>query len=119
SAKTVDKIMANALASVKGTAFGLDEAATVAAGVVAAGIKPGKELEGVLKLVADSATIAGSSMTEMGAIFNKVAAGNRLSMEEVNQLSDRGIPIMSALAKQYGVTAGEARKMVSKGKVDF
>lgn len=26
---------------------------------------------------------------------------------------------MSALAKQYGVTAGEARKMVEKGKVDF
>lgn len=119
SAKTVETIMTNALNAVRGTAFGLDEAATVAAGVVAAGIKPGKELENTLKLVADAATIAGTSMGEMGAIFNKVAAANRLSMEEVNQLSDRGVPIMQMLAKEFGVTAAEARKMVSEGEVDF
>src|SRR5690606_37813786 len=77
SAQTVEGIMDNALASVKGTAFGLDEAATTAAGAVAAGIKPGKELERVLGLTGDTATIAGSSMGELGAIFNKVAASNR------------------------------------------
>lgn len=119
SAKSVETIMNNALAAVKGTAFGLDEAATIAASVVAAGVKPGKDLERTLKLVADAATVAGSSMGEMGAIFNKVAAGNRLSMEEVNQLSDRGIPILQFLAKQFGVTALEAREMVSAGEVDF
>lgn len=119
SAETVTGVMDNALASVKGTAFGLDEAATVAAGVVASGIKPGKELERVLGLTADTATIAGTSMGEMGGIFNKIAASNRVSMQEVNQLSDRGIPIMQMLADQYGVTAGEARTMVEKGEVDF
>ena len=44
-AKSVDAIMANATASVKGTSFGLGEAATVAASAVAAGIKPGEQLE--------------------------------------------------------------------------
>ena len=43
SAKEVQRIMDNALASVKGTAFGLDEAATTAAGAVASGIQPGKQ----------------------------------------------------------------------------
>src|SRR5690606_22819984 len=119
SAESVRSIMDNALASVKGTAFGLDEAATVAASTVAAGIKPGRDLERVLSLVADTASIAGSSMGEMGAIFNKVAASNRLTMAEVNQLSDRGIPILQMLADQMGVTAAEASKMVSSGKVDF
>ncbi len=119
SAESVRSIMDNALASVKGTAFGLDEAATVAASTVAAGIKPGRELERVLSLVGDTASIAGSSMGEMGAIFNKVAASNRLTMAEVNQLSDRGIPILQMLADQMGVTAAEASKMVSSGKVDF
>lgn len=119
TSQAVGGIMDNALASVKGTAFGLDEAATTAAGAVAAGIKPGKDLERVLGLTADTATIAGSSMGEMGAIFNKVAASNRLSMGEVNQLADRGVPIMQMLADQYGVTAGEARKMVERGEVDF
>src|SRR5690606_5656008 len=65
SAESVRTIMDNALASVKGTAFGLDEAATVAASAVAAGIKPGQDLRRVLGLVADTSSIAGSSMGEM------------------------------------------------------
>ena len=43
-ADTVDTVMANALASVKGTAFGLGDAARVAATAVAAGIEPGEAL---------------------------------------------------------------------------
>src|SRR5665647_167118 len=78
SAAKVKVIMANALASVKGTAYGLDEAATIAAGTVAAGIKPGQDLRKTLGLVADSATIAGTSLGEMGAIWNKVAASNKI-----------------------------------------
>src|SRR5690554_5841532 len=119
SAQSVATIMDNALASVRGTAFGLDEAATVAASAVAAGIKPGENLQRVLSLVADTSSIAGSSMGEMGAIFNKVAASNRLTMGEVNQLADRGVPILQMLADQFGVTAAEMSKMVSRGEVDF
>ncbi|MGH8878471.1 MAG: phage tail protein, partial [Stackebrandtia sp.] len=119
SAGSVQKIMDNALASVKGTAFGLDEAASVAASAVAAGIKPGADLERVLSLVGDTASIAGVSMGEMGSIFNKVAANGKLTTAEVNQLADRGVPILQMLADQYGVTAQEAAAMVSSGQVDF
>lgn len=119
SAKSVETIMGNALNAVKGTAFGLGDAATVAASAVAAGIKPGRSLERVLGLVGDTASIAGSSLGEMGAIFNKVAASNKLSLGEVNQLADRGVPILQMLADQYGVTQAEMSKMVSKGQVDF
>lgn len=118
-AGAVNKIMDNALASVKGTAFGLDSAATTAAGAVASGIKPGKQLESTLKLVADSATIAGTGMDEMGAIFNKVAAGGVIQGEEIAQLTDRGIPVLQFLAKEMGVTALEAKTMASEGKVSF
>lgn len=119
SADTVAGIMDNALAAVKGTAFGMDEAATTAAGAVAAGIKPGEDLQRVLGLVADAATIAGTDMGEMGGIFNKVATGNKVTMREINQLQDRGLPIMQMLADQMGKTAGETSKMVSEGKIDF
>jgi hypothetical protein len=70
---TVTAIMGNALDSVRGTAFGLGDAASIAAGGVAAGIKPGKELTRVLKLTADAASIAGTDLGSMGSIFNKVA----------------------------------------------
>lgn len=118
SVEAVDTIMDSALASVKGTAYGLDTAATVAASAVAAGIKPGQDLEKYLRLTADAATIAGISMDEMGSIMNKVQTNGRAMTENLNQLSDRGIPILQWLADEYGVTAAEMSKMVSQGKVD-
>lgn len=119
SAESVDSIMKNALASVRGTAFGMDQAAGVAGTLVAAGIAPGERLEKTLKLVADAATIAGSDMGDMGSIFAKVAGTGKLTGEVVAQLGDRGIPVLTKLAEMYGVSAEEAQKMVSAGKVSF
>ena len=119
SAGNVQKIMDNALAAVKGTAYGLDEAAGVAASTVAAGIKPGKELEGVLKLVGDASTIAGVGMGEMGAIFNKVAASNKIQGDVINQLHDAGIPIVAMLGEELNKTAAEVYDMASAGEIGF
>ena len=118
-AKDVDAIMDNALASVKGTSFGLGEAATTAAGAVAAGIKPGKELEDVLKSVANSASATGSGMDEMGGIFNKVASIGKAQNDVLSQVADRGLPIYQALADQLGVTTDEVFKMASAGEIGF
>lgn len=118
-AKGVTKIMESASASVKGTAFGMGEAATVAAQLSGAGLKAGKGLDQSLKLVADTATIAGTSMSEIGSIFTKVANEGNLTGETLDQLGDRGIPLLSKLAEHYGVTGAEAKKMISEGKVDF
>lgn len=119
SAEDVSLIMDDALAAVKGTAFGMDEAATSAASAVAAGIEPGKDLEKYLSLVGDAATIAGSDLGEMGSIFGKVAANGKLSGDVLNQMTERGIGLLPKLAEHYGVTNEEAQKMVSAGKVSF
>lgn len=119
SSRDVSMIMDNALASVKGTSYGLDAAATTAAMAVAAGIKPGKELEQVLKTTADTAGIAGASMDEMGAIFGSVAARGKLQGDDLMQLTSRGVPVLQMLADQMGITAAEASDMVSKGQIDF
>lgn len=118
-ADSVSSIMDDALKSVKGTAYGLGDAATVAASAVAAGVKPGEDLERTLKLVGDAAAISGREYTEMGSIFNKVAAAGKLTGEEINQLTDSGIPILSLLADQMHVSADEVRDLVSAGKVGF
>lgn len=117
SAETVDVIMDNALASVKGTAFGLGDAATAAASAVAAGIEPGQELERYLGLIGDTAAIAGAEFSDMGAIFNKVMTSGVIQAEELNQISDRGVPIFQMLADEMGVTAGEVKKLASEGKI--
>ena len=115
----VDGIMDNALASVKGTAFGIGEAAGTAATMVASGIKPGEQLESVLTGVADSASIAGVSMSDMGLIWGKVAAKGRLDGQTVAQMLERQIPIYDILSEKLGVASTDIADMVSKGKIDF
>lgn len=119
SAADVSSIMENANAAVKGTAYGLDEAATTAAMAVASGIKPGQELEGVLTTVADTAAIAGTSMSEMGNIFGSVAARGKLQGDDMMQLTSRGIPVLQLLGEELGKTSEEVSEMVSKGEIDF
>jgi len=119
SAATVKAVMADALASVKGTAFGLDEAATTAAGAVAAGITPGIALAKNLRLVADAATIAQVSMADMGGLFNKVAASGKLQGQEIQQLNDRGVPIMQFLSDTLGKTTDEVYNMAEAGEISF
>lgn len=119
STKGVAKIMDNALGSVKGTAYGLGDAASVAAGMVASGVKPGKELEGVLKTVGDTAAISGRSINDIGLIFQSVAARGKLQGDDMLQLMSSGIPVLQLLADETGKTSAEVSDMVSKGEVDF
>ena len=119
SAESVESIMTNALASVKGTAFGLDEAAGLAGTLVASGIKPGEELEKTLRLTADSATIAGRELGDMGLIWGSVAAKGKLQGDDAMQLLSSGIPIWQMVGDVMGVTAAEAQELGSKGQVSF
>src|SRR5699024_4446164 len=61
--------------------------------------------------------IAGTDMSEMGSIFNKVQTAQRAYSGDLNQLADRGIPIYQWLADEAGVTAEEVRDMASDGEI--
>ncbi|WP_217157564.1 tape measure protein [[Mycobacterium] fortunisiensis] len=117
SAEDVNTIMQSATDSVKGTAFSLDKAANTAASAVAAGVKPGKELTKYLSTTADAAAVAGTSLDDMGSIFNKVQTNGKAYTDDLQQLADRGLPIFTWLQEQYGVTGEALRKMVEDGKV--
>ena len=119
SAKDVDQIMQDATASVKGTSFGLEEAATTSAMMVATGIKPGKELASTLRTVADTATIAGMSMGDAGKIFSSVAARGKLQGDDMMQLTSAGVPVLQALSKHLKKSQADVSNMVSKGQIDF
>jgi len=116
-AAQMQDIMNSALASVKGTSYGLGDAATLASQALAAGIPQGESLTKALSLVTNTAALAGSSLGDMGSIFSKVWTAGRVGTEELNQLADRGIPIWTTLANSLGVGVGELRSMVSAGQV--
>lgn len=115
----VASIMGDALAAVKGTAFGLGDAAAAAAAAVASGVKPGEDLQRTLKLMGDAAAIAGTDLGSMASIFNKVAASGKLQGDVLAQLGDAGIPIIQLLAQEMGVTAAEITKMAAAGQIGF
>lgn len=116
---SVTEIMNDALASVKGTAFGLGDAATVAASLSASGVKEGDQLTKVLKTVADTAQISGRSLTDIGTIFGSVAARGKLQGDDMLQLMSSGIPVLQMLGKHLNKTSAEVSDMVSDGKIDF
>ena len=116
---SVTEIMNDALASVRGTAFGLGDAATVAASLSASGVKEGGELTQVLKTVADTAQISGRSLTDIGTIFGSVAARGKLQGDDMLQLMSSGIPVLQMLGKHLNKTSVEVSDMVSDGKIDF
>lgn len=119
STESIKSIMGSANAAVKGTAFGIDAAATSAAMLSASGIKSGKDLTGALKSVADVATISGRSMEDVGLIFGSIAARGKLQGDDMLQLMSAGVPVLQLLGDQLGKTSAEVSAMVSKGQIDF
>lgn len=116
-AQSVEAIANSALASVKGTAFGLNEAMTAASVASAAGVKSGEEMTKYLTMVADAASIAGTDLGQMGDILGKVQNTNRAYLGQLNQLATAGLPIYQWLADEIGVTTEEVRKMASAGEI--
>lgn len=115
--QSVSQIMDDALSAVRGTAFGMGEAATIAASAVAAGVQPGQELSKYLKTVADTAYIAGASMEEMGYVLNQTITSGRATNDTLQSLAGRGIPVYQMLGEQFGVTGEAIFEMASKGQI--
>ncbi len=117
SAASVQTIMDSALASVKGTAFGLGDAATIAANAVAAGIQPGQELTKYLTLTADAAAIAGVSLEEMGSTMNNVRTIGAAYNDSLQIMAQKGIPIYTMLADELGITTDAVKTLASEGGI--
>lgn len=119
SSASVSSIMDSALKSVKGTAYGLGDAASTAAMMAAAGVKNGEEMTRTLSTVADVAAISGRSLTDIGTIFGSVAARGKLQGDDMLQLMSSGIPVLQLLGDHLGLTSAEISNMVTKGQIDF
>ena len=112
-------VIENVNYAVDGTAYGLDEAAKVAAQFGASGMQAGDDMASALRAVSGVAAMTGGSYEDIGRIFIKVAGNGRLMGQELLQLSGRGINAAATLAQQLGVTEQQVREMVSKGQISF
>lgn len=78
-----------------------------------------KDLIPVMRQLGDVAAGTNQPLEDIAFIYGKARASGRLFQDDINQLTERGIPIISELAKQFGVTDDKVRELVSSGKVGF
>lgn len=122
----VEDVMKNVKASVDGTAYSMDAAASIASQLAASGMRAGDDMLNSLKAVAGVAAMTNSSYEDIGRIFTQVAGQGRLMGDQLLQFSSRGLNVASTLADYLTkvgngakVTEAQVRDMVSKGKIDF
>ncbi len=69
-----------------------------------------------LRMLGDAAGGNAERFDHIVLAFSQIKAGGRASMQDVNQLINAGVPILSELARVWGVSVGQARQMVSQGR---
>ena len=115
----VDASMQSALDAVKGTAYGLDAAASVASQFGATGMTAGDEMTGALRGVAGMAAMTGKSFEEIGGIFTTIAGEGKLTTMRMQQFATRGVNVAAKLSEVMGKSEADVRAMVTAGKIDF
>lgn len=118
SAREADRVIKSLLSFTARTPFQLEGVAAAGRQLLAAGVATEK-LEKELKVLGDLASVTNVPLTDMAQIYSKAMNKGKLQAEELNQLAERGIPIIQTLAELYGVTKQEIFDMGSKGLIAF
>lgn len=72
-----------------------------------------------LRRIGDVASGVQAPIGEIAEIYGKARVQGQLFAEDINQLTGRGIPVISQFAKILGVTEAEVKKLASEGKITF
>ncbi len=78
-----------------------------------------KDVIDELTRLGDISSGVGMEITALAEIYGKARIQGTLFAEDINQLTGRGIPVISQFADILGVTEGEVKKLASQGKVGF
>ncbi|MBN8457417.1 MAG: tape measure protein [Verrucomicrobia bacterium] len=72
-----------------------------------------------LRRIGDVSAGVQAPINEIAELYGKARVQGRLFAEDINQLTGRGIPIIQELAKQFGVSDSQVKKLVESGQVGF
>ena len=76
----------------------------------------------LIELIEQIGIIAGDSTERVERItraLGQMRAFGRVALEELNQLTEAGVPIISAIADQLDVPEGRVRGLIELGEIDF
>ncbi len=118
SKSEADKLMAEVVELAAQTPFSLTELGQGAKRLLAFK-EPTDRVGDSLRRLGDLAAGASVPVTDLIQAYGKVSAKGKMQAEELNQFAERGIPIISELAKVVGATDKEIYKMAEQGKIGF
>ena len=72
-----------------------------------------------ISMLGDIAMGQSDKLESIVRAYGKIQAKGKASMEELNMVTEAGVPILGELSDLYGVTVEELLKMVTAGKVGF
>ena len=100
------------------TPLSVEEIAGAGKSLLAFGVDANEVTE-TLRRLGDVSQGIGSRIGDIAEIYGKARVQGRLFAQDINQFQGRGIPIVSALAKELGVTENAIKDMVAEGKIGF
>ena len=105
------------------TPFQLTDIGFATKSLIAFGVR-GDEVIGKLQFLGDIAAGTGVPLGELAQIYGKALAKGKAQTEELNQMSERGVPILQALvdlAAKYGneISKEDVYKAAEKGQIKF
>lgn len=116
--RTTEDLLQKLTALSNATPFSPDKIINSARKLLSFGIAA-REVTSEVSMLGDVSAGTGKDLEELAAIYGKAFTKGKADMEVLNQLSEAGVPIIQALADQYGKTGAEVIKMASSGKVSF
>lgn len=118
SAEKAKALMDQLTTTAATTPFGLDEVANGAKQLLAYGLETEKVNETLIRL-GDIAAGLSIPLGDLVYLYGTTMAQGRLYTQDLNQFTGRGIPMISELAKQFGVAESKVKELVEAGKVGF
>jgi hypothetical protein len=98
------------------TTFQMPEVAGSAKQMIAFGVGA-KDVVGTIRMLGDVAAGLNIPLSELTDVYGRNLVQGRLFSRDIYQFQSRGIPIIAALAKQFGVAESSIMGMVEAGRV--
>lgn len=118
SAEQADALMRQLTQTAATTPFGLEDVAQGAKQLLAYGLEAEKVNETLIRL-GDIAAGLSVPLNDLVYLYGTTMAQGRLYTQDLNQFTGRGIPMISELARQFGVAESKVKELVETGKVGF
>ena len=118
SKEKADQMMTEMTTLAATTPFDLKSVAGGAKQLLAYGFEAEK-VSDTLRRLGDIAAGLSINLGDLTYLYGTTMAQGRLYTQDLNQFTNRGIPMIQELAKQFGVADSEVKKLVEEGKVGF